>query len=215
MRRWDITASKTMRKSIFILSVLFATFANAQITLEHTFDGRIDDLPFSDGEYIYTLGDIFVQYSNGNKYVIDAHTYNATIVPDVIANQGLWLTAKGYLTTDSRICFIVSNGDKTTNETHQISIYDENGTKIQDLGSCNEEWLKIFQLRNGEYKLSFCRKIGDNYQTEIYSFPGNGESVGISNVSAPRRGARKYLRNEQVLIDSNNKTFTIQGQEVK
>jgi hypothetical protein len=204
-----------MRKSIFILSVLFATFANAQITLEHTFDGRIYDLPFSGGEYIYTLGDIFVQYSNGNKYVIDAHTYNATIVPDVIANQGLWLTAKGYLTTDSRICFIVSNGDKTTNETHQISIYDENGTKIQDLGSCNDESLKVFQLRNGEYKLSFCRKIGENYQTEIYSFPGNGEAQAVSTPSSPKRAARKIAREGQVLVETENNTYTLQGQEVK
>jgi len=206
-----------MRRSIFILmTLLAATFANAQITLEHTFDGWIDDLPFSAKNYIYTLGDIFVQRLNGNVYVTDAHTYNATIVPSVIANQGLWLTAKGYLTTDNRICFIVSNGSKTTpNETHQISIYDENGTMIQDLGSCNDESLKLFQLKNGEYKLCFYRKIGENYQTEIYSLPGNGTPTNAVNPIAPRHNARKYLRNEQVLIESEERTYTIQGQEVK
>lgn len=53
------------------------------------------------------------------------------------------------------------------------------------------------------------------HSCDIYSLPGSGETQDISSNSAPRYSSRKYLLNDQVLIDSNERTYTVQGLEVK
>ena len=55
---------------------------------------------------------------------------------------------------------------------------------------------------------------GDKYYTNVYSVPGNGEAQAISNPS-PKRNARKIAREGQVLVETENNTYTLQGQEVK
>lgn len=51
---------------------------------------------------------------------------------------------------------------------------------------------------------------------ELYSLPGNGEATDVDEVSVPQRNiARKYINNDQVLIDSNEKTYNMKGQLVR
>ena len=208
-----------MRKTIFIIAALFAaTFANAQITLEHTFNNAsIYKLPNYDGK-ASTLGDIMWWESNGDTYVADANTY-ATIQLPKIPNVSVDYVIKGYFTSDSRVCFIAYYRNEQlvgTNEATHLYIYDENGTMIQDLGTGKYLSYGFFQLKSGEYKFYIRRTFVDNTEnTEIYSLPSNGSSQAVSTPSSPKRNARKIAREGQVLVETENNTYTLQGQEVK
>ena len=209
-----------MKKTIFILAALFAaTFANAQITLEHTFNNASIYLPspyYNSKDYL-TLGDIMWWISNGDTYVADANTY-ATIQLPKIPNVSVGYVVKGYFTSDSRVCFIaiVRNEQlEGTNEATHLYIYDENGTMIQDLGTGKYLDYGFFQLKSGEYKFFIRRTFVDNTKnTEIYFLPGNGSSQAVSTPSSPKRNARKIAREGQVLVETENNTYTLQGQEI-
>ena len=51
--------------------------------------------------------------------------------------------------------------------------------------------------------------------TSIYSLPGNGEAQAVSTPSSPKRSARKIVREGQVLVQTDNNTYTLTGAEVK
>jgi hypothetical protein len=75
-------------------------------------------------------------------------------------------------------------------------------------------------MKDNTFKLIVHRFVGESYDTrkfytDIYSLPGNGVPTEIQDVSSPHRNSRKYIENNQVLIDSNEKTYTITGQQVK
>ena len=71
------------------------------------------------------------------------------------------------------------------------------------------------------YKLIVENTQGDMYDGvdwtdyDIYALPGNGEATAINEVYAPRRNARKYIHDAQVLIENEKNIYTIQGQEIK
>ena len=192
---------------------------NAQITLEHTFNNaQVFNLPYAHESKFRTLGDIMNWTSNGDMYVADANTYTTIQLPK-IPNGYIGCVAKGYFTTDSKVCFIVSVFNEQfegTNEARHLYIYDENGTMIQDLGTCNRASFCFFQLRSGEYRLCIIKDFVDSiYNTEIYSLPGNGEAQAVSTPSSPKRSARKIAREGQVLVQTDNNTYTLTGAEVK
>ena len=209
-----------MKKSIFIFAALFAAmFVNAQITLEHTFNNAsVYNLPYNHESKFRTLGDIMNWTSNGDTYVADANTY-ATIQLPKIPNGYIECVAKGYFTTDNRVCFIASVKNEQlegTNEALHLYIYDESGTMIQDLGTCNSAYFCFFQLRSGEYRLCISKGFVDSiYNTEIYSLPGNGKTTDICAPSSPKRSARKVARDGQVLVQTDNNSYTLTGAEVK
>ena len=58
-------------------------------------------------------------------------------------------------------------------------------------------------LSKDEGHVLFPYVVGNSYYS-IYM-------LGTSNVSAPRSNARKYLHNDQVRIDSNERTYTTDG----
>ena len=65
-----------MKKYTFIIAALFAAaFANAQITLEHTFNGALDGVPMIDQD---VFGDFYVlrDKTTNEINVYDANTYN-------------------------------------------------------------------------------------------------------------------------------------------
>ena len=67
---------------------------------------------------------------------------------------------------------------------------------------------------NGNYKLVARTSYGSKGKTYIYSLPGNGETQDISTPIS-KRSARKVAREGQVLVETENSTYTLQGQEVK
>lgn len=219
-----------MRKSIFILAALFAaTLANAQITLEHTFDGTIysktpmgiDHYDGINTPYLYTY-DMYPNLS-GQLKMYDKETYElyktySYTLPQVeYPHASIVLFSCNIFTTDGKAAFIMTYGSESSSGQSNCKIIDEDGNIIFDF---NNQHIRgdVSLLKVGNtYKLLVREATynNPNPHSYIYSLPGTGEVTSISEASAPRKNARKYLRNDQVLIDSNDKTYTLQGQEVK
>lgn len=209
-----------MKKSIFVIAALFAaTFANAQITLEHTFEGG-SLFVFTDG------GD----HSQDESNRIQAPCFYIWDETDYGANEySCWLElydpetldlyrkivfdkytlvhyiTKNIFTTDNKIAFLAN--DKILNEDNEV-VYDLN--LGLDPGHLNYDLVKF----NGNYKLVLRTSYGSDGKTYIYSLPGNGETQDISTPIS-KRSARKVAREGQVLVETENNTYTLQGQEVK
>ena len=205
-----------MKKSIFIFVAFFATtVANAQITLEHTFtNGYIGSsllaTPPSGNTYSPSVFDGFADYNeedhtltiyNPEDYSIEVVMYNVNQKPDY---RFLFLS-KNIFTTDGTYSYLLltSNG---------ANIIDQNGEIIftfpDDVADYNAYLLKV----GNSYKLAFRYNGRPMY---IYSLPGDGEATEISTLSSPKRSARKIAHEGQVLVETDVKTYTVTGQEVK
>lgn len=70
-----------------------------------------------------------------------------------------------------------------------------------------------------EWHLYVMKYAQGQYISEIYAFPGDGSmpdaASAVSTPSSPQRSIRKIARNGQVLVEAENKTYTVQGTEVK
>lgn len=210
-----------MKKSIFVIAALFAaTFANAQITLEHTFEG----------------GSLFFYTDGGGNSGLESNRIQAPCffiwdeTPSGASEYSCWLelydpetldlfrkivfdkytlvhyVTKNIFTTDNKVAFLAN--DKILNEDKEV-VYDLN--LGLDPGYLHYDLVKF----NGNYKLIVRTAYGSNGKTYIYSLPGNGDTQDISTPSSPKRSARKIARDGQVLVETENNTYTLQGQEVK
>lgn len=231
-----------MKKSIFILAALFAaTMLNAQITLEHTFEGEIS---FSDNiEWYDSYGNFIranqnedngqlIRLYNADDYSligeIPGNYYDGNINHDVDKfTQGIYTTSNviAYLYVERSFDYFDSSA-WTNTDTH-IWIKDMNGNIIADLGYCQSlEGSDIYRMPQGQFKLvlkkSFVEytegEIYPNYHriSEIYSLPGSGIDQGFSDAPLMRhKNTRKYLHNDQVRIENADHIYTLSGQEVK
>ena len=214
-----------MRKSIFVLAALFAaTFANAQITKVGEVAGRLQVYTnnMAIGNVLYSQirqgAQVSIKlYNLSGVFIQEYKTININKVAEGNEFQIEHLS-KNYFTTDGKICFLYHeySGSYPDFVVEKCHIMDEDGNIVYDITD------KPF------YEGSTVYNIGDTYylvlhgllstdKSYIYALPGNGdETTDVNEVSAPRHNnARKYLHNDQVLIDSNEKTYTIQGQEVR
>jgi len=70
-------------------------------------------------------------------------------------------------------------------------------------------------LPDGSNKFIITTKDSNyDYKTYIYALPAKGATKN-HEVSSTKIESRKYLRNDQVLIDSNERTYTLTGQQVR
>ena len=210
-----------MKKSIFILAALFAaTFANAQITLLHTFESwaTISVNPYAD-MYGYDIGapyfyDMTIAQDGIVKLynIDDFSVYKAVQTPHVGSNFACYLVSRNILTTDNKVCFALSNeGDGSNN----IYIYNEDEQLIATVKSQKPSLVMVedrYYLITHGYTYT---EEGQKFYTNVYSVPGNGESG--EDVSAPivPRNSRKVIKKDQVVVENADKTYTLQGQEVK
>ena len=222
-----------MKKSIFVLAALWAaTFANAQITLEATLDGFYtisanyagDLYHYEQSPYIYNLqietnspsvpneptqGAPRRAYANNkcvlNLYDVDDFSLYKTIEIENVTGSSVCLLSKNILSTDNKVCFCITGGDE-----HSY-IYNEDGQLIATInggGNIPPTLLKV----NDRYLLI----SRDTYEkTYIYSVPGNGEAQAVNTPSSSKRSARKIAREGQVLVQTDNNTYTLTGTEVK
>lgn len=209
-----------MKKSIFVIAALFAaTFANAQITLLHTFESwaTISVNPYAD-MYGYDIGapyfyDMTIAQDGIVKLynIDDFSVYKAVQTPHVGSNFACYLVSRNILTTDNKVCFAISNeGDGTNN----IYIYNEDAQLIATVKGQTPSLVMVedrYYLITHGYTYT---EEGQKFYTNVYSVPGNGEAQAIGNPS-PKRNARKIAREGQVLVETENNTYTLQGQEVK
>lgn len=221
-----------MKKSIFILAAVFAvTFANAQITLEHTFDheisagwgiailesGKFGDANRIIGNYLYEKDE-----ENQKIYIYDANNCNLLKTFTTEEGTSYFLISRGIFTTDNKWSFVTFKqttikgwdvGYEACNYYYEIKIQSEDGNVIATLSTqafC-EDMVTLLKVGN-DYKLV----VEKNKKYDYYSLPGNGEVADVSEVYAPRQNkARKFLHNDLVLIDSDERTYNMQGQEVK
>lgn len=208
-----------MRKSIFIIAALFAaTFANAQITLEHTFVGSVSAPTLTQN----IIGDYFVvkDKETNSINVYDGKDYSIvwTLPKPAGKKVDAWLFSSNIFSTDGKFACVVKFSDEQVNDNTKSHyyVYNEDNTIIADLGvAWDNEYVCFLKFSTG-YKLLIEKVCTDySFTTEIYSLPGNGSSQAISTPLSPKRNARKIAREGQVLVETENNTYTLQGQEVK
>ena len=219
-----------MKKSIFILAALFAaTFANAQITLEHTFEGSICGMPFpaqaDQSDFVVVYGDLLVFYvgekGSGDIKIYDAKDYSYLGSAAYKDNMSTILITRNYFTTDNRAILLISETSRietgeNSERTEHMYIRDLDGNIIKDFGTGEDMNACIYQLSNGDCKLSKDSYNNDKSKTEIYSLPGNGDQAVSAPSFIPRKSsARKMVRDGQVLVETENNTYTLTGQEIK
>ena len=221
-----------MKKSIFILAALFATtFANAQITLEHTFDNEINlgwginsTLASAIGADNYIVGNYIFEEQNSNILIYDAS--DCTLLQTITKQdeETYAFISKGIFTTDNKWSFIVFKRANTAERLdipyepctyyYGAQIKTEDGNVLATLTTkviC-ENTIKLIKVGDN-YKLVV---KNDNGKYDYYSLPGNGETQDIETPSAPRHNnSRKYLHNDQVLVENADRIYTLTGQEVK
>ena len=208
-----------MKKSIFILAALFAaTFANAQITLEHTFEGgsllvHTDGGGFSEDQSNRIQAPYFYIWDETSSDVTPYSCWLELYDPETLDLYKkivfekytlIRYITKNIFTTDNKVAFIAN--DKIMNEDKEV-VYDLN---LGDPYNLRYDLVKF----NGNYKLVARTSYGSKGKTYIYSLPGNGETQDISTPIS-KRSARKVAREGQVLVETENSTYTLQGQEVK
>lgn len=215
-----------MKKSIFILAALFAaTFANAQITLEHTFNTGVygSSEIYIRGQVLYTQSPYLFNFEaddNGNITINlfntdDFSLYKTTNIHLNISKQFLlYHVSRNILTTDNKTCFIVTASygcDKSY-------IYDEDGQLVETINGIDPKLYKVndqYLLLTYLYSEEGYLWSGEGSLTYVYSLPGNGETQEVSTPSSPKRNARKVAHEGRVLVETGSNTYTLQGQEVK
>ena len=208
-----------MKKSIFVLAALLAaTFANAQITLEHTFVGFVSAPTLTQN----IIGDYFVvkDKETNSINVYDGKDYSIvwTLPKPAGKKVDAWLFSSNIFSTDGKFACVVKFSDEQVNDNTKSHyyVYNEDNTIIADLGvAWDNEYVCFLKFSTG-YKL-LMEKVSTDYSvtTEIYSLPGNGEAQAVSSPSSPKRSARKIARDGQVLVQTDNNTYTLTGAEVK
>ena len=219
-----------MKKSILILAALFAsTLVNAQISLEHQLYGDIrfgTGIQLIDNCFAYSgstrvIGAYYCDVQDDVVTIYDAADYSVVKSLSVPANSFLALISKGIFTTDNKWAYVLYQ--QTTEPTdmdwspyyYSMKIVNEDGTVLANnlikttLEGGDTQLLKV----NDSYKLGVRNNVDNTY--DIYSLPGNGEAQAVSTPSSPKRSARKIAREGQVLVQTDNNTYTLTGAEVK
>ena len=142
---------------------------------------------------------------NDRKYYIEGDERIYAITYDILAsNKAAFIVPITYFSEGAGNYY-----------TAAYVIVDEDGTIVKKFAVSDGYKAPFLVKLGGEYKLVVYREQGSTYTTEIYSLPGNGEIQDIETPVAPRSSARKVLKKDQVLVENADKTYTLQGQEVK
>lgn len=221
-----------MKKSTIILAaVVVATFANAQITLQHTFSNEINlgwgissSVAFALEADNYIVGNYIFEEQNNNILIYDAS--DCTLLQTFAKQDGetYAFISKGIFTTDNKWSFVVfaraNTAERVDIPYEPCSYYYGAQVKTEDGNILATLTTKV--ICENQVKLI---KVGENYKLVVendngkydyYSLPGNGEATDVDEVSAPRHNnTRKYINNAQVLIDNNERTYTMHGVEVR
>jgi len=203
-----------MKKSIFILTVLFAaTFANAQITLEGTITTFENCTTLVGNAQYFDIGYIPIHESDSvfKLYNTDGTLYKQANLP--IHKGAEWhygslkLECKNFFTNDDKICVVqVSEG--------YVAVYNEDGQLIKDFGYMSKYPYLGIQKINGVYKFFIETYDSPSYTLRVYSLPGNGETEDVSTPIVHRH-ARKVLIKDQVYIESPDHIYDTQGKMVR
>ena len=182
------------------------------------------------GEYIWDFSEIDEKHWAYN--LLDANTLSLVksfIVGDETKAEDtyfLHLVSRGIFTTDGKWAGVIMNPDN-----NEIAIVTEDGNTIAKLpweydssSYSTTNNIEPFLLKTKTtYKLVVPRltKVTSGEYTsmehsfDIYSVPGNVESSQDIIAPVAPRNSRKVLKKDQVLIENADRTYTLQGQEIK
>ena len=137
------------------------------------------------------------------------------MVPD--NGGGCGLISRGIFTTDNKWAWAYTLAVSMFGSTpRDLFIVTEDNTELLHVVYSDEGYTPYIIKVGEQYKLVVPGvPEGDSYVTLVYSLPGKGDSgQDISTPVAPRN-SRKVLKKDQVLVENAEKTYTLQGQEVK
>lgn len=179
---------KTFTYIMVVIGMLLFQNANAQINLEHTFDGNVGH----NGAFFTPTIDYYTYFNTETKqvrlYKEDYFLYKSiNIVPPVgYSILGVYLYSKDIATTDGKITFFIqfNNPDVIStnpNSYSSLRLYNEDGVIVKDFGYAYISSQSFHRISNNAYRLSIMRYIMPTpvtYETDIYSLPGTAP-VGI------------------------------------
>jgi len=171
-----------MKKIVFCLlatasMMLFSQTTNAQINLEHTFEGSVrfsntisSIVPY----YTSDLGDVdfYITYMDANQiklYNIDYSLYKSINLPAGYVVMYAAFFTKELFSNDNKIEFI-AHICKEEGDGEKIIICNEDGMILKEFVNGYEPFFSYIYKVNGQFKLSMYND--NNNTTEIYSLPG-------------------------------------------
>jgi hypothetical protein len=195
---------KTIKKLICNIAIgsmlLFLQTVNAQINLEHTFDGTVTWTGGSHVEQdLYPANSYYYTGVSANSYVVKIYnadysirsnnTYNFT--PPAGYKVSAVSMSRKVFNTDDNYEFLVTyqKTDNLYNNTNEkIILHNQNGSTIKDFGFAYSLYAyPYFHIANNHYRLIVVKTYfdGSNFtqQAEIYSAPGT-PPTGVSNIRA-------------------------------
>ena len=168
-------------KKILLGLVMLVTAAtmNAQIELEHVFNGWIC-VNEDDSDDQYYLKSVYANYNYANK-VVEIYNSDFSLRSSFYCEDPtLLLIAENIFTADGAICYVVyKKGD--------MKIVHENGTIIKNISLPEGEGYHYIRQIGGVYKYIIAWYVYSDGvdKTYIYSCPGNGETTtSVQNVPA-------------------------------
>lgn len=220
-----------MKKSIFMLAAMIAaTFANAQITLLHTFENQINfgwGIAILEGGRYGDHGIVgnFIYEEDEDLGIINIYNANDGSLYKTITKKAgcsYTLLSRGIFTADNKWSFVTYERSNTIGWEdcsfedckyyYTIKIQTEYGETLATLSTnafC-EDLVTLVKVENA-YKLL----VKNNTKYDFYSLPGNGEAQDVETPSAPRKSARKVLKKDQVYIESPDHIYDTQGKMVR
>ena len=161
-----------MKKILLGLVMLLTTATmNAQIELEHVFDGYVC---FNTADYEPCHVKSVYMTQNGNSIEIFNADYSYRSTLNISDAYGC-IIAENIFTNDGAICYITPNSDRSG-----YSLIHETGITISTIPHYG---MLVLKKVDGQYKLFVADEKG--FKTYVYSCPGNGETAtNVQNVPA-------------------------------
>lgn len=170
---------KLLYTSLIAATLGLAQNANAQITLEHTFEG--DDARFWNWSTEPILNYFVIRGDGQIKLYAENYSLykTITVVPQSGYTPDRWpfYFSQNIFTTDGKIVFLnyFNNDEVDVNGRRKLMAVDENGVVIKDFGSAYDfDIIQVFPTSDNKYRISIS-KVNSNWEftaTEIYSLPG-------------------------------------------
>ena len=157
-------------KKILLGLVMLVTAAtmNAQIELEHVFEGTMMDVENVD-KSIWVDNMYIVKNLNGSS--IDVYnadfSHRANFNINFSKEWGQYIVAQNIFTSDGALCVI------NPHEAKVISIFHENGTVLQNISLEEDDYWYFITKIGSDYKFV----VRTSSKTYIYSCPGDGETA--------------------------------------
>lgn len=120
---------------------------------------------------------------------------------------------RNLFTDDNRMCFLIYATGKYT-YTGDWRVIDEFGSVLIELSDADYAFV-VYLF--GEYKLiTYGYTTGSTQVTKIYSLPGQGKIFSDNkNIQSTPRNGHKYIKDAQVLIEEDDRTYNMTGLRVK